>query len=529
MRNNFWVIMLLVSGLCWTTWARADNALESTALRLYQTAKQLESKGEYSNAIDLLKQAFKIVPNKYIQFHLVKDYFKAGDCTNAQKEIAKIDESAFDRDERPAVHAALVNILVTCNVNVPFKTKGVDAAASWVVAFQASETDKQRNMVRSKVLGYISQKQISRWMIKAFLKNKTRDVGRFWSMVSAILGPDKTNVYRLKHLLVVVRNLVGRGRVKKTLDALKRVEKIISTNEALKPAKRAEFQGISCDTPSKAAVCALLRFAKQDYMAGHYDMASREFALIVRLYDAPILRFYFALALLWNGQADTAKKVLWKTQQFIFPALPHHISAAVLQFKQKKPEDVKNLGKLLQKCEAGYTRFCEQGLSKLAKQGKITACQVEDYFKGSPELRRYFAVDCTAEKAVSGGIRSHAVSGGRVIKAAVKPSGRKTLRPYAWTTAGVSGAALVTGAILLGIAESSLKDLSNNWQKKYQVDAKAQQDAAYTKRRWGWALVGVGAAAGVASVLLFVLEPKHVKIAPAVTQGMQGVNVRMEF
>ena len=522
MQTRYLLSITLLMGMVGVR-VKAQTVTETTALELYKTAKALEGKKDYRNAVELLKKAYKIAPNEYIRFHLAMDYFRLDDCSKAQDEIAGIDENRFEQEERARVHAALTDVLISCNLRVGVEQKGMDAPASWMVAFKTAETDEQRAKVVKGIKAHLAWKGFTRWLQKQFLHGKAKELAGFWSLVETMLGPEQAEVIRAKAILGVVHGLLVKGRVNLALKALQRVENALSKTEEAR--RHQGGHGLSCDTPDKAAACALFGFAKRDYLGGRCDLADREFGLITRLYKADILRFYFALSLLCNGKKQAAIKVLWAIKGFIAPALPHDISAAVMHFKQKKADDVMKLGAVLYTCEARGPKACEKGLQRMVKAGRITACQVTSFFTRSPELGTYFNVDCMAEKAVSGK-KGPLV---RVSKGVAKGRAGRSLRPYAWTAAAVAGVSLVTSAILLGVAQSQLKDLNDNWGEKFQSDAKAQQDAAYKKRRWGWAMLGVGLGTGAAAVVLFILEPKHLKVAPAVTSGRASVNFRVEF
>jgi len=97
---------------------------------------------------------------------------------------------------------------------------------------------------------------------------------------------------------------------------------------------------------------------------------------------------------------------------------------------------------------------------------------------------------------------------GPALGATKKVSHVKSYRPYAYTTLGLALAGLGTGLYLLLSANNTLKDLGNNWANYSQKDLWSRQSGAYTKRRAGWAVTGVGIAAGITSVVLFIVEPK---------------------
>jgi len=524
MRSKYFVLISVFLVLT-VIRVHAESVTENTALKLYRTAKDMEAKGDYKNAVELLKSAYKIGPNKYIQFHMAIDYFKLRECQQAQDVISKIDESGFDTEERGEVHSALANVLISCNLGVSVSQKGVEAAAAWVVAFKSADTPARQKKVVSRVESYLRQKNFADWIGNLFMQGKAGTLEGFWSMVETIIGSQKTRMTRADVTLALVRKLVNEDKPDYALKALQSVGNFFLINDAIRRYKG--IKGLSCDTPDKAAACALSIFAKQDYMTGHCGLSSREFGLITRLYDVPVLRFRFALALLCEGKEAEAKKVLAGIGTFIAPARPADISAAVLRFRQKKSNDVLKLGIELNNCETKSAKMCERNLQKWIKSGRITACQVVEHFRTSAGITSYFNIDCIAENAVSGKPIQNVMAGKKNVGA--KIGTKKSLRPYAWSTLAVSGVSLVVGAILLGVAEARLKDLSNNWSKKYQSDAKAQQDSAYKKRAWGWAMVGIGAGAGIASAVLFILEPKHIKVAPSIAGGHPSVNLRLEF
>lgn len=113
--------------------------------------------------------------------------------------------------------------------------------------------------------------------------------------------------------------------------------------------------------------------------------------------------------------------------------------------------------------------------------------------------------------------------------AALEP-GRPGIRRSAWIPAVGSAVLLGTGAVLLGATANTWSTLSSRDGRV--TDPVALGDSGRLTQTAGWVLCGVGAAALVSSVAIFVLgapTPPRLVVAPVVSGGGGGLSFAMEL
>jgi hypothetical protein len=155
-------------------------------------------------------------------------------------------------------------------------------------------------------------------------------------------------------------------------------------------------------------------------------------------------------------------------------------------------------------------------LDDLVRQNVVDGCKLARH--KDPQIAKRYKSQCSGKSR-------------RPVLGTTKKAGHvKSYRPYAYTTLALALAGLGTGIYLVVAANNTLKDLNDNWSKYSQRDLQSRQSSAYTKRRAGWAVTGVGIAAGVTSVVLFIMEPKSkVKVSAFGTPNVASFVLNTRF
>ena len=120
------------------------------------------------------------------------------------------------------------------------------------------------------------------------------------------------------------------------------------------------------------------------------------------------------------------------------------------------------------------------------------------------------------------------------IKSSETPQTQSSYKPWAWTTAGISAAALAGGAVMLGLTFTSYNDYLD---AKTPAQARSKKSDVDTYSIVSYSLFGLSAAALGASIALFVLDDpgesagtaSNVSVVPALAPQGGGIVVQGQF
>jgi tetratricopeptide (TPR) repeat protein len=120
------------------------------------------------------------------------------------------------------------------------------------------------------------------------------------------------------------------------------------------------------------------------------------------------------------------------------------------------------------------------------------------------------------------------------IEAAAQVKAERPLTQYVgpgpgpWITIGVSGASMVTGAILVGLGQRDQKNVSSAPAGSSFAQYQDIADRGPRRTKAGAALLGIGAA-GVIGGVIWQLTGGHEEELPEVSIGPTGISVRGKF
>jgi len=135
---------------------------EQASLEVYKSGKDLESKGQYQQALDIFKKAYAVYPNPYIHYHIGICHYKLNDCKNALPVLKRLLMQDIDPQYRAVIDQDRKSMVFNCLARKAIATHGLDALKIRMEMVGWSSREKRleslsllRELIRTQVNGYI--------------------------------------------------------------------------------------------------------------------------------------------------------------------------------------------------------------------------------------------------------------------------------------------------------------------------------------------------------------------------------------
>ena len=145
-----------------------------------------------------------------------------------------------------------------------------------------------------------------------------------------------------------------------------------------------------------------------------------------------------------------------------------------------------------------------------------------DVLRAAIEARKRAEIDAEIEA------RRAAIAAAAKVKAERPLTQHVGPGPGPWITIGIGGAAVVTGAVLLGLGQRDQKSVENAVPGSSYSIVQEMADRGPKRSKAGVALMGVGAA-GVIGGIIWQLTGGHEEAMPEVSIGPTGISVKGTF
>jgi len=167
-------------------------------------------------------------------------------------------------------------------------------------------------------------------------------------------------------------------------------------------------------------------------------------------------------------------------------------------------------GRLQTKLDEGARKCEKRMLARLSKPRIIISEPVITRLRGIQKMKSLPIKRPLPKPAVR--LTGHRAKAVHRIVINRKPRVRASLKPWAWTTAGIAVAALATGVALVVKANSDINGLQkaiSGANPPTMQETEVRYNRAGNMRTGGWAAIGVAGAATISSVVLFILDSKR--------------------
>lgn len=524
MAGNFFP-KLLVPVLCLfisaPLWARTHTAEEKAALTLYKQGLSLERQGRFKDALDLVQKAFLILPNEYVTFNLSFIYFKLGDCQSMGDYLSRLDMTKLPVQARTKAKAMQFH----CQLKALANVTGVQGVIKLAAIMDKAPDDAARKEVRDLAASLVKNPGIKAEMVK--MAGAGQDLAPLWKAIDKVQGQDSTMSMRRTIMLAILANSFAARDSQPAKNALLELARLRMDAGNVRTTCAWDQSTIKA-----IAACRAYTMGRQAFDSHGYKGALFAFGLANTLYPRPEMRVYKGVSLLYLNNPARAAQMLEPVQDQAVSMGFGRVADAI-HLGLREPVQVLRAARILALCKAGKPGCADQ-LNPLVDAGVLDACKVAKYLSGLPGATG-FQAQCQppAPKPVAATAPEPAATPApfpaRVLMS--RPASHNSVRTAAWTVAGVSAALLGTGAILLGVANSKLKDLAAASDYKYsQKDFISNVDSAHSLRTWGWVTAGIGAASAITSIVLFIIKPKSpVHVSAIAAPHMAGISVFTRF